>query len=378
MKGVWSMKLPVVLILLLLFLGCSPCLAGEVLKEDFEVNYNLAFAGDSEGDGGYFLYRFSYFAPFFLDSPGIAFQYEAGYKHTSIGLKKWDLLDYRLGLGFNCIFSYKNHRNSAGYFLSYSPRCEPYASRYSGYELFIESLLAGHALCGFTYGKRSYYFSPHAGTPAGYRLPLDNTVQSYAVKYESCRRLGGKSNEAAVAGRILLCYAHAGKAGAFGDGEAQFAKIFFARARMDFNRVYARDKHLRLFGGVDYAREGDLATGNELLVLGESYNELYGFPGNSIKYRLGFLAGVAWGVQNLFDRDFALYLYDSLFFCDEPGAHYQFSRFYNGLGVGCMIPVTIPVLGRYELRFDYMLASAGFTAIINRQYAVNLYTTIKW
>ena len=43
-----------------------------------------------------------------------------------------------------------------------------------------------------------------------------------------------------------------------------------------------------------------------------------------------------------------------------------------------MIPVTIPVLGRYELRFDYMLASAGFTAIINRQYAVNLYTTIKW
>src|SRR5690606_41830600 len=98
MKGVWSMKLPVVLILLLLFLGCSPCLAGEVLKEDFEANYSLGVVGDSEGDGGYFLYRCSYLAPSFLGWPGSAFQYDADYQHTSTGLKPWGLLDDRLAL----------------------------------------------------------------------------------------------------------------------------------------------------------------------------------------------------------------------------------------------------------------------------------------
>ena len=185
MKGVWSMKLPVVLILLLLFLGCSPCLAGEVLKEDFEVNYNLAFAGDSEGDGGYFLYRFSYFAPFFLDSPGIAFQYEAGYKHTSIGLKKWDLLDYRLGLGFNCIFLIKTTGILPAIFFLTPPGVNLMRAGTPVTSSSSSPCLPATRSAGLLMGRGAITFPRTPVRRQGTGLPLDNTVQSYAVKYES-------------------------------------------------------------------------------------------------------------------------------------------------------------------------------------------------
>ncbi len=357
--------------LFLLLVSFYPSLAANILPESFEFNYELAYSSNSNGNNNPLLYSFSYFEPFFLDRNDIAFKYGVNYQEGYFDVKKWDFLDYNLGFGVNYFFS-TSKKNRAEYFQSYTGQEGFYDGSYSGFGLYTEYLLNENSLLRIAYHSKNNRFSANGKTPTSYSMPLNNHIQSWELEYKSQSEtldesVGYFKND------ILLGYGFSDKADHYFDaGIKQFDKILFIDAKTEYIA-----KNLSLFGALKYSTDSDLLIGNSPLRL-QDEDKLYGFKENSINYRLGLLGGIKYNLANFINNGLNVYIYDALLYCDNPNQYYRLSDLYNGIGLGCMIPVEIPIFGKYNIRLDYMLAQKGWNEVINTQLTVNIFTSVTW